>query len=385
MRIGLVYDVIYPFAKGGAERRYYEIGRRLVRRGHEVHLYGMKSWEGPDTIENEGMLCHSLGRNIPLYHASGRRSITEAIGFGLYGLRMLRAERMDVLDCGQFPYFHLLPIRAATWLGRVPMIVSWYEVWGDHWYDYLGRPGVLGKTVERAFPWIPDHIVAVSEQTRQDLIGLGVPPERVEHVPLGIEFATFQRVAPATVSHDIVSVGRLKNHKNVHVLLEAVAHLRQRRPDVTAGIVGDGPEMSDLRARAVALGLEKSVTFYGAIENFDDVIALMKAGRVFVNCSTKEGGGSITLFEANACGLPVIAVRCPNGIDPTLIEDGHNGRFVASLSACAIATEVERILEDAELRERMRAEALRFGARHDWDEVTAQYEAIYARVARVVA
>ena len=53
MRIALVYDAIYPWVAGGAERRFREVGRRLAKR-HEVHLVGWQWWDGPPTIECRG-------------------------------------------------------------------------------------------------------------------------------------------------------------------------------------------------------------------------------------------------------------------------------------------------------------------------------------------
>jgi glycosyltransferase involved in cell wall biosynthesis len=381
MKIGFVYDAVYPWVKGGAERLFYEVGRRLVKRGHEVHWWGMKSWTGTDTIENEGMLCHSLGPAVPMYHRSGRRSITEALAFGLYGLRMLGAQKLDVVDCGQFPYFHLLPLRARCWLGGTPMVVSWYEVWGDHWYEYLGRPGFIGKAVERTFTRIPDHIVAVSEQTRRDILGLGAPESKVELIPLGIDFRAIKQVAPSDHPHDIVYIGRLKKHKNVDALITAVALLKRSIPAVSAGIIGDGPEMENLRSRARALGVENNVTFYGAIERFEDAAAIMKAAAVFMHPSTKEGGGSITLFEANACGLPVIAVRCPNGIDPSLIEERRNGAWVESLSPETLAAAAESLLKDRAALDALKRDSIGFAKQFDWDIITARYEDTYRRVA----
>ena len=67
MKLAFIYDVIYPYIKGGAERRYYEIARRLARR-HEVHLYGMKFWEGPGvTCTEEGLYLHGVFSKDTLY------------------------------------------------------------------------------------------------------------------------------------------------------------------------------------------------------------------------------------------------------------------------------------------------------------------------------
>ena len=46
MRIAFVYDAVYPYVLGGGEKRVWEIARRMVARGHEVHLFGMQFWEG---------------------------------------------------------------------------------------------------------------------------------------------------------------------------------------------------------------------------------------------------------------------------------------------------------------------------------------------------
>ena len=54
MKIAFIFDMIYPFNIGGVEVRNYEIAKRLVKKGHEVHLYGGKFWKGKDIIKIEG-------------------------------------------------------------------------------------------------------------------------------------------------------------------------------------------------------------------------------------------------------------------------------------------------------------------------------------------
>jgi glycosyltransferase involved in cell wall biosynthesis len=111
MRIAYIYDAVYPFVKGGGEKRVYEVASRLSRQGHDVHIFGMKYWKGPGTFRSDGILYHALGPVIPLYHRNGRRSITQALRFGLEAWRFLPQDRYDIVDCGQWPYFHFLPAR----------------------------------------------------------------------------------------------------------------------------------------------------------------------------------------------------------------------------------------------------------------------------------
>src|SRR4051812_36355701 len=99
-RVALVYDAVYPFQKGGGERRFHEIGRHL----DGVELYGMKGWPGParTTVVN-GVRVHALCRARALYTRGGRRSMSQALIFGLACLKLLW-KRFDVIDCCGFPY-----------------------------------------------------------------------------------------------------------------------------------------------------------------------------------------------------------------------------------------------------------------------------------------
>jgi len=377
VRIAYVYDVLYPFWKGGGERRIYEVARRLSQRGHTVELFGMKCWKGPSTVQSDGLAYRALSPAIELFHNHGRRSIAQAFVFGAHSWRLLKAGRFDVIDCGQWPYFHFLPARIHSWFSASSFVVSWYEVWGGHWFDYLGKPGIAGLAVEKMFCRIPDRLIAVSEQTRTDLLAAGVRQENVTAIPNGIDYLGIRSVVPDGPRCDIVCCGRLKNHKNVDVLLRAIAILKQSKPHIRAFVVGDGPAREQLLQLARDLNLQDNVTFTGALDDFDDVVRIMKGAKVFINASTKEGGGSITLFEANACGLPVIAVRCPNGIDPGLIVEGGNGFFVDQLSPELLAAKAGYLLDNPALLSSISSQAMGMAARYDWEVIANEHEMFY--------
>ena len=376
MKIAYVYDAIYPFVKGGGERRIYEVARRLSHRGHEVFILGTKYWDGPTSFREHGIQYRSLGKPIAPYHSSGRRSVSQALGFGAFAWRMLLDVHYDVIDCGQWPYFHLLPAKAYALLRGTRFIITWYEVWGQHWLEYLGRPGILGMAVERTFCRLPHKIVAVSEMTRTDLMELGANPHRVAVIPNGIDYQHIQSVDQGQVKTDLAYCGRLKDHKNVHLLIQAVAVLKRFLPDISVVVIGDGPESAALRNLARQLNVDRNITFTGPLNDFDEVIRWLKASKLFVNPSTKEGGGSITLFEANACGLPVIAVKCPHGIDPSLIREGENGYFV-ELKPERIAQMALELLQCPKRLATNSVACRLMAAGFDWEIVASQYERVY--------
>src|SRR5471030_2419059 len=115
IKIAFVYDAIYPYVKGGAERRYFEIGKCLSSKNYQVHLYGMKFWKGPDVIYKDGLYLHGICKAKPLYTKNGRRSIQQALYFGINCLKLIN-EDFDIIDCCGFPYFSLFACKIAALL-----------------------------------------------------------------------------------------------------------------------------------------------------------------------------------------------------------------------------------------------------------------------------
>ena len=73
----------------------------------------------------------------------------EAIYFSYRLIPFLMREEFDIIDCQQFPYFPCFPVKLASVMKKKPFVITWHEVWGDYWYEYLGWKGAFGKTTER--------------------------------------------------------------------------------------------------------------------------------------------------------------------------------------------------------------------------------------------
>ena len=377
MKIAYVHDAVYPFVKGGAEKRMYELSRRLVERGHEVHVFGIRWWGDELEIVREGVHLHGVCRAAPLY-SRGRRSIRAAVMFARSVLPHLAREKFDVMDCYQAPYLHAFPAKVGALLKGTPLAVTWHEVWRGYWGEYLGSLGAVGRAMERTILLgLADRVIAVSEQTRDDLVSLGVSAEKISIVPNGIDFDEISKVPPSPEKLDVVYLGRLIRPKNIDVLLRAVAALKKEFPGLRIGIIGDGPERENLENLAKELNLAENVKFFGFVEDFGDVTALMKSSKVFVIPSTQEGGASIVTLEANACGLPVIAVDHPLGIDKRLISDGKTGFFV-KLSPENMAEKIRLLLGDKKLRSSMGADAVKFSQNYDWERIVDLLEKVYS-------
>ncbi|MBC2702332.1 MAG: glycosyltransferase family 4 protein [ANME-2 cluster archaeon] len=369
MKIAFVYDAVYPWIKGGAEKRIYEIGTRLAASGDEVHLFGINWWDGEDVIEYDGMVLHGVCAAQELY-VNGRRSVTEALVFSLKLVWHMFREKFDVIDVSVFPYFSCFGVKCVSLLRRTPVVFTWHEVWGNYWYEYLGRIGFFGKMVERLVIKLSSNVVAVSSMTKIDLEGLGMDIQKVQVVSNGINLDEIARIEPLDDVCDILFAGRLIKEKNVDVLLEAVGLVRKDIPDVMCCIIGDGPEREKLVELAHMRGLfdDGNVKFFDFLE-YGEVIARIKSSKVLVLPSSREGFGMVVV-EAFACGVPVVTVDAAHNAATELV-DGTCGSVV-ELDASAIAGAVLELLGDAGYHEKMARGAQERAQGYGWDRIVSE-------------
>lgn len=340
--VALVSDAIFPYHRGGKEIRYHEFSRRLARHA-EVHLYTMHWWDGPRVRLEEGVTLHAISPRFSMY-TGNRRSLRQAVFFALACLRLL-TRRFDVLEADHMPYLHILVLRLVATVRRKRFVVTWHEVWGrSYWRQYLGRAGFAAWFVEKLAMHLPDHIIAASEHTAERLCAVLGARASVTAAPNGIDFETVHSSYPDESATDLVVVNRLIAHKRVGMLLEAVALLHADGMPVTCRVIGDGPERDQLRSQAQALGVEWAVDFRHDVCEQKEVYSLVKAAKVFVFPSAREGFG-IAVLEALACRVPVVTTSAPDNLARHLVARSPHGT-ICDPTASAIANALKPLLAD---------------------------------------
>lgn len=360
MKIAYVIDVIYPFVKGGAEKRIYEVSRRLVRQ-NEVHIFGIKWWKGHEDIVLDGINIHGICKPQELY-SDGRRSSGAALQFAMSLMPLLKYD-FDIIDCNQFPYLHCFPARLVAQAKGASLVITWHEFWGDYWYEYLGRIGLIGKVIEKSTMKLADTIIAVSKNTKEDLCHF---VKNVTVIPNGVDLNLINAIKPSNTLFDVLFVGRLIPEKNVNLLLKSMPQNK------SLGIIGDGPEKE--RLIRLSKELELNVTFKSGLP-YDELIGLMKSADVLILPSSREGFGIVAL-EALASGTPVITANSKSNAAKDLIIDGKNG-FIVDLSPEAIKSAILQI-DKAKMSEAAQASA----SDYDWDSISHKTSTVYKSVTR---
>jgi glycosyltransferase involved in cell wall biosynthesis len=127
-----------------------------------------------------------------------------------------------------------------------------------------------------------------------------------------------------------------------------------------------------LQRLAERLGVGDAVEFLGYLPHAGKVDLLWRS-HVLLNPSPKEGWG-LTVLEANACGVPVVASRRPGLVDS--VREGETGRLVPYGDAAAFAAAALEFLRDPALRERFASRARDWARRFTWDEAALQTERV---------
>lgn len=158
-----------------------------------------------------------------------------------------------------------------------------------------------------------DALVAVSHAMKQQLLGLGAPPERVFYNPYGVDTTEFKATDPAMNPPTFVAVGRFVDKKAPHLTLLAFHQVIRQCPEARLIMLGEGPLWEACKQLAVSLGIEQAVEFPGICP--PAVVATTLAGaRAFVQHSIRTSYGDsegtpVAILEAGATGLPVVATR----------------------------------------------------------------------------
>ncbi|MDI1294863.1 MAG: glycosyltransferase family 4 protein [bacterium] len=341
MHICIVYDCLFPWTIGGAERWYRALGERLAAEGHRVTYLTMMQWDDGAAPDLPGIRVVPVAPRAALYE-DGKRRIAPPLrfGWGVFAHLARHGRDYDVVHLCSFPYFALLGAGLLRPIGRYRIICDWFEIWSrDYWRDYLGRLGWVGWTIQWLCAKIPQraHVFSPLHETRLRDLKLNGP---ITYLPGLAQVPPQGDGLPARHPPTMVYAGRMIAEKRVLLLVEALAIARQAVPDLRALLFGDGPNRAAVAAQIVALGLDDVVTLPGFVEA-DLLEQAMREALCIVQPSEREGYG-LVVVEASARGVPAIVVVGADNAAVELVEPGRNGFIADPATPEALAATIVR-------------------------------------------
>jgi glycosyltransferase involved in cell wall biosynthesis len=347
---------------GGSEVHADEFMRRWAAAGLDIVHRTSAAAGLPATARRNG---YDVIRRGSRYTVFPRTAVSELIG------RMGRSD-------GLVEVWNGVPWFSPVWYRR-PHLTILHHVHGPMWDQIM--PGPLagaGRLLEaRLAPpfYRSSELVTPSEATRDELLGLGLRPERVTAVDNGVDPFFSPGYPPVHKSPVplVVAAGRMAPVKRFGLLLEAAAEARASVPNLRLRLIGDGPLRAELDAWIQARGAQDWVDLPGHL----DRPALRDEYRrawVVASGSLAEGWG-LTMTEAAACGTPAVATdirghRCS-------VVDGTTGVLAPP---DRLGEALARLLGDDALRQRLGDAALARARTLTWDASALGILKVFHRV-----
>ncbi|MFO7654713.1 MAG: glycosyltransferase [Candidatus Krumholzibacteriia bacterium] len=357
---------------GGAEQHLHHILSAAAAAGHRVDLVVSAYAGAPARDEIDGVQIHRHG---PWQVANW---VLPRVVRGLLRRARRSGTPYDLLveDINKIPFY------TPLYRDGVPVLAVVPHLFGRTVFREASAPvAAYVHAAELLIPVVYRRCAfeVISPSTRDDLVARGIPAAQIRTVYCGLEHARFALPEPPPRSGTplLVTWSRLRRYKSVDVALRAFARVRAELPDARLEIMGRGPDERRLRRIAAELGLGGSVAFRGFLP-WEDLVGVLHRAHVFLNPSPKEGWG-LTVVEANACGLPVVASDAPGLRDS--VRDGLTGDLVPVDDDAAFAAAALRLLRDPELWRRRSEAARRWARVFQWRTCAEQSLAIFEAVA----
>ena len=320
-----------------------------------------------ERLQSEGFAVHVLGRRQGIDWRCSRRLRS-----------LLRQEQVELVHSHQYtPFFYAA---MARWpLRQFPIVFTEH---GRHYPDYPRKKRIWAN---RLLLGRRDRVVGVGRAVREALIvNEGLPAQRVDVIYNGVDLSPFRSPAlrdRAAARQElqwnpeefvIVQVARLDPLKDHLTAVRALARVRESLPNARLVLAGEGPERASIEAEVKKLRLSAHVTMLGQRQ---DVPRLLAASDLSLLSSRSEGI-PLTLIEAMAAGVPVVATNV-GGVSE-VVEADHTGLLAPAGDEHELAAAVLRVANNTEFTRRMTALAQRRVFDHfSEDRMHAAYARVY--------
>ncbi len=339
-------DVTHP-QSGGAEVHFHEIFKRLAGRGHCVTLACCKYAGAKKAEMLDGIHIRRYGnRNMFNYSVP-------------FAYRELRKKGVDIVfdDINKIPFY-------TPCFVREPICAIVHHLFAKSIYletNWLSASYVYVSEKLIPFVYRETPVAAVSQSTIDELQRKGMQGP-VFLLPNAVDLRQF-RAGEMQPEPLIGYFGRLKKYKSVEHFIKAIPLIKKQLPAARFVVLGGGDYQQKLENLARELGVESSVIFTGYVGHSKKIEWLQRMWCA-VNPSPKEGWG-LTVIEANACGTPVVAADSAGLRDS--VVDQETGFLYPYGDIKALADKVILLCNQSERLLQIKARALKWAAKFDWD------------------
>lgn len=342
-------DITHPLG-GGAEVHFHEIFKRLAAAGHKVTLLCCHYENAPHEEVIDGIRIVRRGKR-DFFNFSVPRAYRQ----------LAAAEKFDLVfdDLNKIPFY-------TPFFVKEPIIALAHHFFGKsiflevsfQYASYVYLSEYLVRFVYRNTPF-----AVVSESTRREVHGWGIKSE-IELLPNAVDQNRYTIMPDVKAKQPTIGyLGRIKKYKSVDHIIKAMPLIMQQIPDVVLNIIGDGDALPELKQLAESLELGDHIRFTGHVSH-EEKVRLINESWIVVNTSSKEGWG-LTVIEANACNVPVVAADSPGLRDS--VVNGKTGLLYEYGNIAQLAESVVGLVQNNKKRNELAAAAVSWAEQWNWD------------------
>lgn len=378
MRIAFFTDTFHPQING-IVTSIVAIAKKLADRGHVIYIIAPKFTKAE----------HFYYPNITVFRRPSLPAlIYEGFKFTLpfdpWLIKFITDEKVGIIHFHTPITLGLQAVLIAKLLS-IPLVGTFHTFFADP--NYLKHIKLNNRIMERlAWKWSNsyynrcDLVVCPSEGTKVELI-VKKCKKPIKVIHNGIDLSMFSNAKSGSVKKFyngsgklLLFVGRIAHEKNLPYLLECFALVLKKVPSAKLVMVGDGPQMPELKAKIRALGISQKVILTGQIKHEKLVKSgIFGACDVFVTTSTTETG-PVSVLEAQANGLVCVGVKS-RGMG--VIKDDVNGYLVEPSDKRGFVCSVVKLLTNEKEYVRMKRATLKEIRKYDINSITKVWEQTY--------
>ena len=360
----------FPPISGGGVIVAVDIVNSLAKSGHEITVLTPNlEWNGPKYQPDINSKINVIRVNVPSKNnlkVAARRCKSPLIK---KGIEIGTSKKFDFVFTIFHP-FHMAP-NAAVSIGEklgIPVIVKI----DDAVYEKSTGLKSIQRKIERVLSTKTlkksSKILVSNNETRETVNKFyNVPTEKISIMPNGIDTKLFHTNIDKK-SKIVLFSGAMYHHRGLDILLNAVPTVIKKIPEVKFVLLGDGPELDNLKKIVEDLKINKNIEFKGWIGR-DKIIDYLADASIAIgplrSTTVTKNALPIKVLEYMAASLPILSQR--NTLPTDVLVDNENGYFVTSSDDLAL--KIIQLLKNNEKRSKMCTKSYEISLKFDWEKV----------------
>lgn len=358
----------YPPHLGGMEQRIRDLSEKLAKKGNDIEIFTSDIGTEKGKLKSTKNLKINYLKSLEFAH-------TPIIPSLFWNLMRIPKDSIMHVHVAQALVPEIVwlvsKIRDIPYISHIRL-----DVHGSGFFRFLLKPYkkiFLKKVLNDS----RKTIVLTEDYKKKMMDDYSLKEEKVTVIPNATNFPITKIIKnPTKNKFNIISVGRLSKQKNIPLLINSIAKIKEAsRKKIILHLVGDGEERKEIKKTIDESGLNKQVILHGRLEG-KNLERLYSKSDLFILVSDGEGF-STSLLEAMASGVPIVASNVEG--TKSVIKDNNTGLLV-ELREEDISKKIEMMLANEALRRKLAINGIKEVKRYSWDKIINKTEEIYKEI-----